>query len=275
MATLAQPFADRRQRPDLLSGTPRAGFVDRWIFVFTAAWFVAIVLTGFIPDSLMKIAAVQTGERPPFPVVLHLHALLMGSFLLLLLGQTTLMATGRCEYHRRLGIAAFALAPAIVLVGFILVPTMYHQIWYAAQAAPPGATRDKLQQAVLIRGDIMLLQFRIGLLFPLFFLIGLRARGINAGLHKRMMILAPAMALPAAIDRIIWLPSTLPASPLATDLYTLLAVSPMFVWDVVRNRRVHEGYWIWFVVNLPFAIIVHGLWGSAWWHSIAPRLMGV
>jgi hypothetical protein len=41
---------------------------------------------------------------------------------------------------------------------------------------------------VLIRDNIMLLQFRIGLLFPLFLLIGLRARGINAGLHKRMMI---------------------------------------------------------------------------------------
>ena len=274
MATLAQTFAGDR-RPDLLSGTPRAGFIDRWIFVFTAASFVVITFTGFIPDSLMKIAAVQAGERPPFPLVLHMHAALMGTFLLLLLTQTTLMATGKCALHRRVGIAAFVVAPAIVLVGFVLVPTMYHQTWYAAQAAPSGPARDKLQQIVLIRDNIMLLQFRIGLLFPLFLLIGLRARGINAGLHKRMMILAPVMALPAAIDRITWLPTTLPATPLATDLYTLLAVSPMFLWDVIRNRRIHEAYWIWLAVNLPFAVAVQGLWGTQWWHSMAPRLMGV
>jgi hypothetical protein len=43
--------------------------------------FIVITLTGFIPDSLQKIAAVQSGARPPFPVVLHMHAVLMGSFL--------------------------------------------------------------------------------------------------------------------------------------------------------------------------------------------------
>lgn len=121
----------------------------------------------------------------------------------------------------------------------------------------------------------MLLQLRIGILFPLFLLIGLKARGRNAGMHKRMMILATAMALPAGIDRIPWLPATLPQSPLSPDLYTLLAVSPMFVWDVVRNRRVHEAYWIWLGVNLPFAVAVHGLWDTPWWHAAAARLMGV
>ena len=38
------------KRPDLLSGTPRAHELDRWIFVFMAVWFIAIVLAGFVPD---------------------------------------------------------------------------------------------------------------------------------------------------------------------------------------------------------------------------------
>src|SRR3954451_21972541 len=120
MATLAGAPVARNPRVDHLSGTPRAGFIDRWIYVFTAASFIVIVLTGFIPDSIAKVAAVQSGQRPPFPLVLHMHAVLMASFLLLLLAQTTLMATGRGEWHRRLGIAAFVLAPAIVVVGFVL-----------------------------------------------------------------------------------------------------------------------------------------------------------
>ena len=274
MAAVVAPFVDRMDQPRGQSGIPLVRAIDRWIYVFTAAGFVAIALAGFIPDSLAKIAAVEAGERPPFPLVLHMHAVLMGSFLLLLLAQTTLMATGRSALHRRLGLLAMVIAPALVVVGLILVPTMYHYAWNAAQAAPPDARR-KLWQVVYGRDNIMLLQLRIGVLFPLFLFIGLRARGRNPGLHKRMMILATAMALPAGIDRITWLPTTLPGSPLATDLYTLLAVSPMFVWDVVRNRTVHNAYWIWLAVGLPFAVAVHGLWDTEWWRSIAPRLMGV
>lgn len=274
MATVAGTIAGGGPRRDHLSGTPRAHAVDRWIYVFTAASFLVIVLAGFIPSSLGKIAAVQAGLRPPFPLVLHMHAVLMGTFILLLLAQTTLVATGRCDLHRRLGLVAMVVAPALVIVGFILVPTTYHGVWSGMQAAPPSA-REQLQQLALRLDNIMLLQLRIGILFSLFLIIGLRARGREAGLHKRMMILATAMALPAGIDRIPWLPTTLPASPLAPDLYTLLAISPMLVWDVVRNRSVHRAYWIWLAFNVPFAVAVHGLWDSDWWHATARQIMGV
>ena len=239
-----------------------------------AAWFIAIVLAGFIPDSLMKIEMVRTGQRPPFPLVLHMHAVLMGAFLLLLLTQTWLMATGRRGPHMQLGIAGLVGAVAIVVVGFVLIPTMYHQLWNSAQAAPPEA-RATLQQAIGIWDNITLLQIRIGLLFPLFLAIGLNARGTNPGLHKRMMILATAMPLPAGIDRIPWLPHTMPGSPWSVDLYTLAAISPMLVWDLVRNGRVHRAYFIVLAAYLPCAIIVHSLWNTDWWHSVVPRLMGV
>jgi heme/copper-type cytochrome/quinol oxidase subunit 3 len=274
VATLADTLSVEHERRDHLSGTPRGGTIDRWIYVFTVASFIAIVFAGFIPDSLAKMAAVDSGLRPPFPAIVHVHAVLMGTFLLLLLAQTSLVAAGRNELHQRLGIAAFLIAPAIVLAGFILIPTMYGSMWHAAQAASPQA-QPKLQQMVRMLDNIMLMQLRIGVLFPLFLTLGLRARARSAGFHKRMIILATAMTLPAAIDRIMWLPTTFPSSPLGTDLYTLLAVSPMFVWDVLRNRMVHPAYLIWLAINLPFALAVHGLWDTAWWHSVAPRLMGL
>jgi hypothetical protein len=274
MATLTAPFVDRMEQPRGQSGSPLARAIDRWIYVFTAASFIAIVLTGFIPDSIGKIAAVQAGDRPPFPLVLHMHAILMGSFLLVLLAQTTLAAIGRNDLHRRLGIAGIVIGSALVVAGFILAPTMYHLAWNAAQTASPEM-REELQQGILGRDNIMLFQLRIGILFPILLYIGVRARGRNAGLHKRMMILATVMALPAGIDRISWLPTTLPGSPLATDFYTLMAVSPMFLWDVARNGAVHKAYWIWLGIALPFTVAVHGLWSTAWWQSIAPRVMGV
>jgi hypothetical protein len=274
MATIAAPIERGERRVDLLSGTPRANAIDRWIYVFTAASFIAIVLAGFVPSSIGKIAAVQAGERPPFPLVLHMHAVLMGSFLLLLLAQTTLVATGRCNLHRHLGLLSMVIVPMLVLVGFLLVPTTYQGVWAAAQAAPPPA-RAQLEGLILQLDNIMLLQLRVGILFPVFLVIALWARGQDSGLHKRMMILATAMALPAGIDRIPWLPTTLPASPLASDLYTLLAISPMLAWDVVRNRSIHRAYWIWLAIGVPVTIAVHGLWDSAWWHATARQLMGL
>lgn len=273
MATIAES-AVIRGRQDLLSGTPRAHAVDRWIFVFMAAWFIAIVLAGFIPSSLMKIEMVRSGLRPPFPLIMHMHAVLMGSFLLLLFAQTWLMATGRNAYHMRLGLLSMVLAPAIVIVGLMLAPTMYHQMLDALQTAPPEM-RERIQTRLLHSENIKLIQIRVGILFPLFLAIALRARGRNAGLHKRMMFLATAMPLPAGIDRIPWLPHTFPTSALSADLYTLLAVSPMFLWDVIRNRSVHKAYWIWLGIGLPFAVVVHGLWDTDWWHATARQLMGV
>jgi len=274
MATLAGRFFQPDTRIDVLSGTPRAHAIDRWIFVLTAAWFIVIVLTGFIPDSIMKIGLVQSGTRPPFPLVMHMHAVLMGSFLLLLLTQTVLMATGRRQYHMRVGLAAFALVPLLVVVGFILAPTMYYQVWNELQSAAPAA-REELQAELYRKENILLLQLRIGILFPLFLVIGLLARGKNAGLHKRMMILAPAMALPAGIDRIPWLPSTMPVNPLSAELWVLAAVAPMFLWDVYRNRSVHRAYWIWLGVNVPVAFLVNSIWDTPAWHSAAKALMGV
>jgi hypothetical protein len=274
MATVAGTPDFTQRRPDLLSGTPRAHAIDRWIFVFMAAWFIAIVLAGFIPDSLAKVAAVEAGQRPPFPVVLHMHAVLMGSFLLLLLTQSWLMATGRTEQHKRLGVAGMVLAPALVIVGFVLAPTMYHMLWAGAQAAP-ASKKEEMQFALGIWENILLLQIRIGILFAVFVAIAVKARGGNAGMHKRMMFLATVMALPAGIDRIPWLPSTMPASPVGPDLWTLVAIAPMFLWDVTRNRSVHPAYVIWLAINIPFAIAVHGLWDTPWWHATARQIMGV
>lgn len=274
MATVAEKLWLKERRPDVLSGTPRAHSIDRWIFVFTAAWFILIVLTGFIPDSIGLLGAVKSGAHPPLPVVLHMHAVAMGSFLLLLLTQSILMATGRCEQHKKLGIAAFVLVPLLVAIGSVLAPTIYHLVWNLAQSGPPDV-RLQMQKRVFALENILLMQIRIGILFPLFMVIALKNRGANIGLHKRMIFLATAVPLPAAIDRMSWLPNTLPASPVGTDLWILAALSPLVLWDVVRNRRLHEAYCIWLAVYLPVALLVYRLWDTPWWHSTARTIMGV
>jgi hypothetical protein len=250
-----------------------AGIIDRWIYVFMAALFVVTTLVGFIPDSLFKIGLVETGKRPPFPFILHVHAVLMGSWLMLLLAQTTLMATSNSAHHQKLGMLSFLLAPLIILSGFVLVPTMYGQVWAAVQSPPPGLETEVTARLTHVT-NIMLIQFRAGVLFTLFVFLGLRARRTDSGFHKRMIILATVIPMPASIDRIQWLPATLPESALSPDLYTLLWISPMFFWDLFRLRRVHRAYIVWLAFWLPAAILLQILWGSDWWQSTAPGIMG-
>lgn len=255
---------------DRLSGVPRANVIDRWIYVFTAASLIAVVFMGFVPDSLAKVAAVDAGQRSPFPLILHVHAMLMGSFLLLLLAQTVLVATGRPNGHMQLGIAAMALVPAIVISGIILVPTMYYIAWNAALTGSPAA--EKRLQGI---DNVLLRQFSAGFLFSTFMWIALRARTRDSGLHKRMIILSITAVLGAAITRIRWLPTTMPDSSISLDLFVLLTLSPMFIWDLIRNRGVHRAYVIWACFYFPVMATVHTLWDRPEWHATARRIMGL
>lgn len=266
-------MATSHAQPLRLSASPLALAIDRWIWVFMAAFYIAIVLAGFIPDSMMKVGMVRAGARPPFPLILHVHAVLMGSFLLLLLAQSTLMATGRRDQHKRLGGVAFVLVPALVVVGFFLAPTIYQQVWHGAQAAPPPV-REKLQGLLGFLENIALMQIMIGILFPVCIGLALRTRRTDPDFHKRMMFLATALPLPAAVDRITWLPTTMPASPLSQVLSVLLIVSPMFLWDVIRQRVVNRAYLVWLGLYLPLAIVVLLLWDTPGWHAFASRLLG-
>jgi hypothetical protein len=259
---------------DRLSGASRTNVIDRWIYVFTAASFIAIVLAGFVPDSLAKLGAIHAGQRAPFPLVLHIHAVLMGSFLLLLLAQTVLVATGRRAGHMQLGVAALGLTPAIVITGFVLAPTIYHGVWNAAQAAPPAA-KPQLQGLLSLLENILLLQIEAGILFSIYMWIALRARSRDPGLHKRMILLAVTAVLGAAFDRIGWLPTTEPGSPLAMELYCALAVAPLFVWDVIRNRRIHRAWLIWAAFYVPFCAMAYALWDTPAWHAAARHIMDV
>jgi len=89
------------------------------------------------------------------------------------------------------------------------------------------------------------------------------------------MILATVMPIPAALDRILWLPNTMPDSPLATDLYTILLILPMFAYDLLRNKRIPKAYIIWFSAWLPTSLIINLMWSSPWWLATAPMIMGV
>lgn len=245
---------------------------DRWIFVLMATLLLATVLTGFIPSSIEKVAAVQSGERAPFLSVLHVHAALMGSWILLLLTQASLIANNNRALHQKLGMASMVLVPAIVIAGFVLVPQNFKIVWALDPANFPTGLVAAQKEII---SNIALAQIRIGILFPVFVALALYFRKKDSGTHKRLMILATVMPIPAALDRISWLPNTMPNSPIAPDLYILLLILPMVAYDLLRNNGVPRAYVYWAAGFIPSSVVINLLWSSSWWLSTAPKIMGV
>lgn len=245
---------------------------SRWVYVGVAGLFVLVALAGFGPTSAAKIAAVRAGLRPAFPAILHLHAVLMGAWLLLVLAQASLATTGRRAGHRVLGLISLPVLLLMLATAILLVLGIWQFVWNAGSAADPAMAELKD-----LLSNVLLAQLRMFVTFPAFIIWALLVRRRDPETHKRLLLLATALPLQAAFDRLsqtIGI-TTLPGSALVLDIYMLICVAPLLVNDLLQGGRLHRATWIWLAVNLPFAIAVNGLWGSAWWLATAPRLMGV
>ena len=80
------------------------------VIVFTI-WLA--IIAGFGID-IVKRAHQGTLN---FPLIVHLHVLAYGGWLLLLAAQVWLVRTRRVKVHRRLGLAALVLLPLMLVVG--------------------------------------------------------------------------------------------------------------------------------------------------------------
>lgn len=243
--------------------------IDRWIYVFMASLFIAVVLAGFIPSSITKIAAVQAGRRPPFPLEMHAHAIVMGSWLLLLLAQTTLVATGKRVMHKQLGLVSLVLAPAVVASMVAVLLSTWSAV-YSPEFPPVLAAQAHPRIANILLGQIQIIT-----LFTTFVTWAIVVRKKDPQTHKRMLIFATLMALPAGIDRIPWLPHSLPDGFDSAYIYMLLLLTPVLIHDIVRRGRIHSAYVIGIAALVSCWAIVHSLWGTPWWQQTARGLMGV
>jgi hypothetical protein len=216
-----------------------------------------VAIAGFAPRSL----AIVSGKMPPPPLVVHLHAAVMASWVTLLAVQATLSLQGRMDLHKRWGLASLVVAP-LVLIMLIAITIVRQNDAFGTPAGP-------------IVNNILFLQIRAILLFPLFFVWALRTRRSDPQTHKRMILLATLMLLDAAVARMSWLPyNRFPRDYLAVHLYWLLLFVPPLLYDLVRTRRIHRA-WLWgLALTVPWIIATEFVWGSDWWRNFGPKLVG-
>jgi hypothetical protein len=138
-------------------------FLERHFHAGMAWLFVIVAVAGFAPRSL----AIVSGMMPSRPLVVHLHAAVMASWVSLLAVQATLSLSGRMDLHRKWGFASLVVAPLVLTV--LIAMTIVRQ--NAAAGTPAGP----------IVNNILLVQIRSIVLFPIFFIWALRTRRTDPG----------------------------------------------------------------------------------------------
>jgi FtsH-binding integral membrane protein len=188
----------------------------------------------------------------PLPsAIIHVHGALFSSWILFLLAQTTLVAGGRTDVHRRIGIAGFLLACLMVIVG----------VWAGTNAlarnfAPPGI--DAKMFYVIPMTDM--------LVFAVLVFFAYRAR-FDSAAHKRIIIIATVALMIAAIAR--WPFPLLLGNPLAAALVSYLFLLMLMAYDLWSTHKIHRAT-IWasaflvFVQQIRFPIAQ-----TAAWHAFA------
>ena len=115
----------------LIDTTPASS--DRLFHAGVAWLLVAIAVVGFAPRSL----AIIHGTMPMPPLVVHLHAAVMASWVSLLAVQASLSLAGRMDLHRRLGLASLVVGPLVMIM--LVTITIARQNAAAGTPAAPIA----------------------------------------------------------------------------------------------------------------------------------------
>ena len=228
---------------------------DRRMYIWFALFMPIVVLAGFARSYYLK----GVFGFPALPSLLvHVHGIVMTSWVVLFVTQVTLVETGRTRTHQRLGVFGAILAVLIVIVGVLT------GIAGAARGATPGP--PALQFLVIPLGDMLVFAILVGT--ALYFRRG------RLDVHKRLMLLAAVNLLAPAIARIP-LHFIETGGPLAFFGLTDLCLLACIGYDTVRNRRLHPAFLWGALFIIAFQPLRLMLGGTDIWLRFATMLVGL
>jgi hypothetical protein len=134
-----------------------------------------------------------------------------------------------------------------------------------------------MQQAGMggMAANLLLLQLRALILFPLFFWWAWRTARSDKGSHKRLMLLATFVVIDAAVGRMDWLPGNDLTQRIAPMfVYHFLLLMPALAADLRREGRLHKAWQGGLALYLPFVLTTCLLWNNPAWHATAGSLLG-
>jgi uncharacterized membrane protein YozB (DUF420 family) len=197
-------------------GRPVIRKADRLFFSGTALACATILVLGFLPSYFHRSPAL-----PPLTPLYQLHGALFTAWIVLLVAQTALVAAGRTDIHRTLGVAGAVLAAVVFVVGVaVSVETLRRN------GGPPGGDPRKFFAIPL--GDIIVFGVLVGAAV---------LQRQRSDTHKRLMLLATISLLTAAVGRFLGQVGMGGAPNLfyGTDAFVVVLAT----YDLVSRGRLH------------------------------------
>ena len=203
---------------------------DRRFFLAISIALAAASFIGFAPTYYL--AALNDGPKPVITPAVHVHGALCTAWILLLVIQTGLIASGRRDIHRVLGMSGVIVIAATVVSGFLLAidsDRRVHTMTTAGTLADPYV--------------FLIFPLTTLTLFTGFALLGVLQRR-RPDVHKRLMLLATASLIAPALARmsmhlqsalgVVWMPGVVGALVLLN-----LFLAALVVHDFSSRGRLH------------------------------------
>lgn len=231
---------------------PGRGF-DHIFFSGTALLMLATVFVGFGPTYYW--AGVFRAPLPSF--ILHLHGAAFTCWILLLVTQTSLVAAGRVDIHRRLGVAGFLLACLMVILGVLAATDTL-----VREGGPIG--RDPQAFFLVPLTDMLVFSTLIFLAF--------RARS-NPPAHKRLIFVATTSLMIAAVAR--WPLELVHRKPARAGLLSCSFLLFLALYDLWSRHKIHR-VTLWAGASLVLVQQIRiPLGKTAAWHQFAGWVQSV
>jgi hypothetical protein len=218
--------------------SPRPQRLISKFYVTMAAIFAAIAFGGFFMTYWLQVAqGTFTGSA-----MLHLHGLLFSAWTLFFLSQAIMMANGRYRSHRKWGLLGISLATAMVFIGLAVALQGLQARLDLGHGDPARAFAIIPISGILLFGGLV---------------TGAIANLRRPEWHKRLMLVATAGILQAAVARFFFLaatgsgpglrPGMGPPRPVEISIVPGILVMLLVVAAMVHDRRshgrVHPAYW--------------------------------
>ena len=217
------------------------------VFFPAVSWLMLItVFIGFAPTYYLAGMV-----RAPLPsTIIHVHAVVFSSWILLLIVQTSLVAGRRVDLHRKLGLLGFLLALLMIIVGILAAVDML------VRGGPVG--RDPKWFFAITIANVL----AFALLIPFAY----RSRRDPAA-HKRIIIVATAALLTAAISR--WPFAMVHRQTLTAMLFSYAFVVLLVAYDAFTLHKIHRATWMASICMIAVQQVAFPLGRTAMWHSFA------
>jgi hypothetical protein len=239
-------------RPAKIVATMPGRRFDHLFFSGMAFFMLLTVFVGFA--RTYYLAGVFSAPLPS-PII-HLHGAAFSCWILLLITQTSLVAAGRVQIHRRLGIAGFLLACLMVILGVLAATNSL-----VRNAGPAG--RDPRFFYIIPLTDM--------LIFATLIFFAYRSRS-NSAAHKRLILVATVALMIAAIAR--W-PFLGQRNPIRAALLSYVFLGLLAAYDLWSTHKLYRAT-IWASAFLIFVQQIRIPIGhTAAWHAFAAWVQSV